>query len=149
MGMNIMMNLNHLERRGMILRKFIIQNQLKKMLNMQPCFMKQKKIGKDGKITSTYSYTKPNRGTIDRVILDPELPKDVYDKKHPGRIIEASYPLENGDGHTHSRGDEGYDWEKPSKQDIDGLATEKGVLFRPDGKVLEYDRSGKSYEIDK
>lgn len=112
-------------------------------------FYETKRIGKDGKIASTYSYTKPNRGTIDRVVLDPKLPKDVYDKKHPGRIIEASYPLSNGDAHTHSRGDDGYDWANPSKMDMDNLTTEKGILFRPDGKVLEYDAKGNVNEIDK
>jgi len=112
-------------------------------------FYETKRIGKDGKIASTYSYTKPNRGTIDRVVLDPKLPKDVYDKEHPGRIIEASYPLSNGDAHTHSRGDDGYDWANPSKMDMDNLTTEKGILFRPDGKVLEYDAKGNVNEIDK
>ncbi len=130
-------------------KKIYNTKSIKENVEYATLFYETKRVGKDGVIRSTYSYTKPNRGTIDRVTLDPELPKDVYDKKHPDIIIEASYPLENGDAHTHSRGDEGYDWKNPSAIDIQGLTTEKGVLFRPDGKVLEYDKSGNTNEIDK
>ncbi len=130
-------------------KKIYNTKSIKENVEYATLFYETKRIGKDGTITSTFSYTKPNRGTVDHVDLDAKLPENVYDENHPGRIIEASYPLENGDAHTHSRGDEGYDWENPSEDDMNGLVTEKGVLFRPDGKVLEYDRSGNSYEIDK
>ena len=59
-------------------------------------------------------------------------------------------PVINGDAHTHGSDDPNFDWKNPSSTDRENLVTPKGVLFRPDGKVIEYDKNeANDHEIDK
>ena len=56
-------------------KKIYITKSINENVEYATMFYETKRIGKDGKIASTYSYTKPNRGTIDRVVLDPNCLK--------------------------------------------------------------------------
>ena len=111
-------------------------------------FVKVESI-ENGKKEQWYTYVKPTKGSQSEVTT-PAVPKPIRDKHNPNKILRTYTPVINGDAHTHGSADPNFDWKNPSSTDRENLVTPKGVLFRPDGKVIEYDKNeANDHEIDK
>ena len=111
-------------------------------------FVKVESI-ENGKREQWYTYVKPTKGSQSEVTT-PAVPKPIRDKHNPNKILRTYTPVINGDAHTHGSADPNFDWKNPSSTDRENLVTPKGVLFRPDGKVIEYDKNeANDHEIDK
>ena len=111
-------------------------------------FVKVESI-ENGKKEQWYTYVKPTIGSQSEVTT-PAVPKPIRDKHNPNKLLRTYTPVINGDAHTHGSDDPNFDWKNPSSTDREYLVTPKGVLFRPDGKVIEYDKNeANDHEIDK